>query len=350
MKPRNCIFSLVLILMMGFFYDVSYAKKELTVKEIVAKNIQAAGDLEKLKSFENFSFSTGQRTYYLAKDGRMKITSGTAPVITKSIIIDKNGARKNSFNNITELKPLVTSTYQAQALLRSGLFTLINFEDNLEYAGLKRFGIKSHHVLTTEQGKLIVEFYLDPDEFLIKRMVFKGYDPGQGTYEINHDFGPYHEVNGVRLLSSWFTSQVGTRGVMYEIQEVKFNLPLNEDFFANLDLNMGEVEISTGILGGNIIDHSLRRNTLILETNWTLANIQSAGFMNNDSLRISIKDREYDITFYDSSPPRSSIKQGAVILMPNRRDENYIISMYSTEFKDLAEKLELFQPIKLKQK
>jgi hypothetical protein len=350
MKSRLHVFYLAFLLILLSFFGLRGEEKELTVKEIVARNIQAACDVEKLKSFENISFSTGQYTYYMAMDGRMKITSGTAPVITKSFVIDKNGARKNSFNNITELKPLVTSTYQAQALLRSGLYTLINFEDNLEYVGLKRFGIKSHHVLTTELGKLIVEFYLDPDEFLLKRMVFKGYDPGQGTYEINHDFGPYQEVNGVRLPSSWFTSQVGTRGVLYEIQKVKFNLSLKEDFFSNLDLNMGKVEISTGMLGGNIIDHSFRRNTLTLETNWTLANIQSAGFINNDSLRISIKGKEYDITFYNSSPPRNSIKQGAVILMPNRRDENYIISMYSAEFKDIVEKLELFQPIELKQK
>ena len=179
--------------------------------EVLNKNIAAAGSADRLAGVDNLSFKTDQRTYYMSKEGNMKITVGTPPIITQSILAIESGVQRNCYNDITDVIPLMASTYRVQALLRSGFFTLRNFRDNLSYDGLKKYGIKSLHKFSTTIDKLDVEFYIDDGSFTLQRMVLKGVHPVTGTYEVNNDFGPYKDYEGIRMPSSWFASQVGTR-------------------------------------------------------------------------------------------------------------------------------------------
>ncbi len=346
---RICSAAVIIVFLTSFLgiFGNAVPQKNMSVQHIVAENIKAAEAGQKLASVRNYSFSTGVRTYYLSADGRMKVTSGKEPVITQSIVVSGKGAVKNSFNVVTEFKPLMASTYQAQALLRSGFFTLKNFEAGLQYMGKKRFGIKDHLYLMTTLGKLTLEFDLDAETFSLKRMVFKGYDPGQGTYEINHDFGPLQDFDGIKMPASWFSSQVGTRGVLYKVKDVRYNLSLDKDFFSKPNIHIGKVEISTGSLSGSIIRSAFRRNTLSLETNWTKTAPMDAGFTNGDTLVLNIKGRNFDCIYYDGTPPRGAVKKGAVIMTPNRRDTNCIINMYSSELESLAGEIKPLQPIKL---
>lgn len=319
-------------------------------KKVIERNIQAAGGEEKLTQIKNYSFKYGSTTYYMSSDGKMKLTEGRDPIITEIILVDEDKVKRNCFNNITEFTGLQKSEYQCLAKLRSGLFTLINFKDQLEYKGSKSFGPSEHYMLTTNIGDLEVEFYLNSDEFTVKRLVLKGYDPSQDKYEINHDFGPYQEINGVKIPSSWFRSQVGTRGSKYEISDVKMNQNYDKDFFSKLELNAGEVEIKQGALKGNIIEFRFRRNMLQIDTNWTDECIKKAGFKTKDKLILQINDKEIEIDFFESFPPRQTIRPGSKFMVPNRRSENYLIYLISPEYKGLAEELEHLLPIRLKRK
>lgn len=323
-------------------------QSDLSVKEIIARNTEAAGGIKNLSNVQNYSFRSGPTTYYMSKKGSMKQTEGRNDIITEVILVEKNKVRKNCFNNVTEITGIQKSAYQCLAQLQSGAFTLQNFGEQLESKGLKKFGPQNLYWVSAQVGDLTVDFYLDSTYFTLKRMVFKGFDESQNLYEINYDFGPYEEFEGVRIPSSWFRSQVGTRGRTVEIADVKINSSLTQNFFSDLSINAGKVEIGKGSLKGNIIQSSFRRNILTIATNWTDKCIQGAGFQANDKLVLQLGETDVEIELLKTFPPRSSIGPGSKFMFPNPRSENYIIYLISPEFKDLAEQLEPLLLIHLK--
>ena len=316
--------------------------------KIVEENIKAAGGKENLSQVKNYSFKYDSTTYYMSDDGLMKLTQGTDPIITETILVDQDKVKRNCFNKITELTGLQKSSYQCLAKLRSGLFTLAHFKGQLEFRGLKEFGPKEHYLLTTNMGDLEVEFYLDTEEHTIKRLVFKGFDPSGDKYEVNHDFGPYQDINGLRIPSSWFDSQVGARGRTYEVSDLELNQNLGEDFFSRLEVNVGKVEIEQAALNGNNVQSTFRRNRLTIDTNWTDDCAQKAGFKAKDKLILEIAGEEIAVDFYNSQPPRNAFRPGINFMFPNSRGENYLIYITSPQGKDLVEKIEPLLPIRVK--
>jgi phosphotransferase system IIB component len=330
---------------------IIHSQSILTVNEIVEKNIQAAGGKENLAKVKNYSFKNGLTMYYMSTKGIMKQTEGKEPIITEVILAGDSKVRRNYFNNVTEFTGLEKSTFQCLAQLRCGLFTLANFKDKLKFMGLKNFGPKKYYMLTTHMGGLEVEFYLDSDEFTLRRMVLNGFDPSQGKYEVNHDFGPYQDIEGVKIPSSWFGSQIGTtRGSSFLISDVKINQSLDENFFTKLDVNVGRAEVQKGALNGNVVEYIFRRGRLQIATNWTNEFVQKAGFQAGDKLILQIGGMDLEIDFYASRPPRGTIKPGAKYMIPNFRGENYFIILGQKENEQLSEKLETLLPIRVKRK
>ena len=327
------------------------AQQQDTVRGIVEKNIQAAGGADKISNIKNFCFQDNGTTYYLSSEGQMKMTSGKDPVITEVILVDQTSVKRNCFNKISDFGPLLEQTYQIRARLYSGLFTLWHFKDDLEFQGKKQFGPKEFHLMTAKAKDLEIEFYVDTKDSLLKRIVFRGHNPDFGKYEINHDIGPYQDVQGLTIPSSWFGSQVGTRGNTYQVSGVKWNLELEEDFFINIDVNVGKTEIFEGILKGNIVDFELsRRNRIMISTNWTDDCIQRAGFQSEDKLILLIGEMQLEVDFYASQPPRSAYQEGATLMLPSRGGENFVIYILASGYQDLAESLEPLLPIQIKKK
>ncbi len=347
MAERRLRVFLTSLLIFFCFFLLLYSQSNLSIKDILEKNIQAAGGKETLSKVKNYSFKHGLRTYHMQTSGTMKLTDGKDHVITEVILVDEDKVKRNCFNNITEMTGFVKSTYQCLAKLRGGLFTLANFKGQLELKGLKNFGPKKLYMLTTKVGDLETEFYLDSDEFILKRLVFKGFDQSLGKYEVNHDFGPYQEIDGIKIPSSWFSSQVGTRGSTYGISDVKINAPLAEGFFSSIGVNVGNVKIAEGALSGNIIESSFRRNILQISTNWTDKCIKGAGFKAKDKLILQMADKEIEIDFHESFPPRETLGPGSKFMVPNSRSENYLIYLISPEYKQLLEDIEPLLPIKV---
>jgi len=327
------------------------AQQQDTVRGIVEKNIQAAGGADKISNIKNFCFQDNGTTYYLSSEGQMKMTSGKDPVITEVILVDQTSVKRNCFNKISDFGPLLEQTYQIRARLYSGLFTLWHFKDDLEFQGKKQFGPKEFHLMTAKAKDLEIEFYVDTKDSLLKRLVFRGHNPDFGKYEINHDIGPYQDVQGLTIPSSWFGSQVGTRGNTYQVSGVKWNLELEEDFFINIDVNVGKTEIFEGILKGNIVDFELSRgNRIMISTNWTDDCIQRAGFQSEDKLILLIGEMQLEVDFYASQPPRSAYQEGATLMLPSRGGENFVIYILASGYQDLAESLEPLLPIQIKKK
>lgn len=328
-----------------------FAQSGLSLKEIIEKNLKASGGREKLNQTQNISFQTGESTYYVDSKGRMKISIGKEPVITEVFVVGHDNMQRNCFNKITEIKGLEKARYEALAKLYSGLFTLLRFEGELSYQGLKTFGpLKLYH-FTTKVRDLKVDFYLNQDEYTLKRLVFESHTTEGDKYEVNYDFGPFEERDGVKLPGSWFTSQVGTRGTLSELRDLKMNLPLDKDFLSRLDVNVGQVEIAQGSLRGNIVEFSSRgKDQLMISTNWTSDCIERAGFKALDRLILLVEATEIELTIHTAILPREALVPGAKIMSPSPQGENYLIYLLSPEIAQILEQLKPLLPIQIRKK
>ena len=70
-KHRWLFFTAAVLLV---FSVSAYAngQSDLSVKEIVARNIEAAGGTKNISNIKNYSFRSGSTIYYMAKKGMMK--------------------------------------------------------------------------------------------------------------------------------------------------------------------------------------------------------------------------------------------------------------------------------------
>jgi hypothetical protein len=329
----------------------NHAQQQNTIKEIVGKNIQAAGGMDRISQIENFSFKDNGTVYYISDNQQMKMTSGKDPVITEVVLVNPASAKRNCFNKLSDFGPLQEQTLQVRARLYSGLFTLLYFKDDLEFGGKRKFGPRFYDLATTKTRDLEIEFYLDTQDYLLKRIVFRGHSPDFGKYEINHDIGPYQDIEGLKIPSSWFGSQVGTRGNTHQVSDVKLNLELGKDFFVNYDVNVGKTDFSEGVLRGNIVDFEVGRGSrIMISTNWTDDCVQKAGFSSGDKLILSIGTNKLEVDFYASQPPRSAYGGNVDLMLPNRGDENFVVFIQTSGHQDLAESLEPLLPIQIKKK
>jgi hypothetical protein len=321
---------------------------ETEIEDIIARNIEAAGGSERISQINTYFFKAGRRHYYMSSSGIMKMTSGSDPVITEIILTTPETVIRNCYNLVGSLKPLLASTYQSFAKLRCGFFTLMNFSGQLEYKGESKLTNKNYIVLSSKEGVLDVEILIDTSDYLIKGFNLSGYGPAEGRYQINCEIRDYQEVDGIMLPTSWFISQLGTRGILHEITTISFDPDLPSDFFSSLELNAGKVEINSGILKGNVMTVELIRDTnLMISTNWTKDHIQKAGFKTGDNLQLEINEERLIIDLFESLPPRNAYKPGSIIMIPSRSDENYIIYLLSSDFKHLAEILTPLYPIQI---
>ena len=228
------------------------AQASPSLKDILSKNIEAAGGKEKLAQVKTLSFRTGGTQNFVSSAGELKVLSGKDPVVTEAILIAGGKVVRNSFGVVSEVTGPQATVYQTMAKLYAGLFSLARFEGQLQLVGVKSFGPEKlyHLTLKAPAGPVAVHFYLRADDFLLKRLVFSGTTPDGDIYEVNYDFAPFEEVEGLKLPLSWFASQVGTSGNLTEMSEVKTNVALDKGFFAKAETNIGRTEASPGQMKG----------------------------------------------------------------------------------------------------
>jgi hypothetical protein len=192
------------------------------------------------------------------------------------------------------------------------------------------------------------------DDFFLKRLVFQGNTPEGDKYEVNYDFAPFEDVEGIRLPLSWFSSQVGTRGNLVEASEVKINALLEKDFFSKLDVHIGTTEASAGSLRGNILDFNSSPFGLTIATNWTKNDVDRAGFRANDKLAFFLEDSESELVFYAAAgdlPPQNVLAKGASIFSPMPRGgETYAVQFIGVDTTQISPKLKILASIEIRKK
>ena len=330
------------------------AQANPSLNDILEKNIQASGGKEKLAQILNFSFKSGSTRYYATPSGEMKLTTGKEPVVTETVLVRGGKVLRNYFNETTELTGIRKAMNEVLAKLYGGLFSLIRFQGQLAYQGLNAYGPEKLHHLSTKADPLQVDFFLRPDDFRIKRLVFKGQTPEGDKYEVNYDFAPFEDVEGVTVPLSWFSSQVGTRGTLVEISEVKINQILDKDFFAKAEVNVGTTEAGPGRLKGNVLDTNASPNGFTAATNWMKKDIDKAGLKTGDKLSLIVEDTEIELVFYAAGsqlPPQPELAKGARVLAPQGRGgEMFAIQFFGGDGGGFAAKLKVLAPIEITRK
>jgi len=349
---------LSMILAFGLFGLDSPGQTTLSAKDILEKNLQASGGREKIAAVKNLSFKAGQARTFVSANGEMKILTGKDPVITEAILVQGDSVKRNAFNELSEITGIRKATFLVQAKLFAGLFSLLKFEGQLTLVGLRSFGPEKLYDLTAQVEGLKVDFFVKAEDFLLKRLVFQGRTPEGDKYEVNYDFGPFENSEGVLLPLSWFSSQIGTRGALTEISEVKLNQELIPEFFATAEVNVGTTEAAPGMLKGNILDLNQNPVGFMITTNWTKKDIDKAGLKTGDALALVIGDPaaglQAELAFYAVAadlPPQNALAKGARILGPMPRGgETFVIQLIGGDTAPFASGAKIFAPLVITKK
>ena len=325
--------------------SLAAAQTSLSLKDILRKNIEASGGKGKLAEVKTLSFRTGGMRNIVSSSGEFKATSGKDPVVMEAVLVAGGKVVRNSFGVASDVADPQATVYQTMAKLYAGLFSLAKFEGRLRLVGIQSFGPEKFYHLTTKgpAGPVAVHFYLRADDFLLKRLVFSGTTSEGDKYEVNYDFAPFEEIESLKLPLSWFVSQVGTRGNLTEMSEVKANVALDKGFFAKAETNIGRTEASPGQLTGNVLDWDASPFGLTIITNWTRKDIEAAGLRTGDKLVLLLGEDEYPLAFYAQAsdlPPRNELAKVARLLAPMPRGgETFVIQVMGEEGGSLAAKL-----------
>lgn len=333
--------------------SLAMAQASPSLKDILRKNTDAGGKA-KLAQVRTLSFKTGGTRNFVSAAGELKALTGKDPVVTEAVLVAGGKVIRNSLGDKTEITGPQAAVYQTMAKLYAGLFSLARFEGQLKLVGIKSFGPEKLYHLTFKgpSGPVAINFYLRVDDFLLKRLVFSGATPDGDKFEVNYDFAPFEEVEGLKLPLSWFASQVGTRGNLTEMTEVKPNVALDKGFFAKAETNAGRTEASPGQMKGNILDWNTSPFGLTIVTNWTRKNIDAAGLKTGDKLVLLIGEDEYPLTFYAQTnelpPQRELAKAGRVLAPMPWGGETFAIQVFGGEGEAQAAKLKPLAAISVK--
>jgi len=331
------------------------AGEDVSLKAMLQKNIEAAGGSEKLSQVQNLSFRTGNTRFVVASGGELKLSTGKDPVVTEVILVKDGRVQRNSYNTVTEIPDPEKTVYLTLARLYAGFFSLWKFEGQLKLEELAAFGPeKLYHLSLAKLGAVKVDFFLRPDDFRLKRLVFQGKTSEGDIYEVNTDFGPFEPAEGLNMPLSWFSSQVGTRGNLAEVTEVKLNQPLPGDLFSRLEVNVGATEAVSGQLKGNVLDFNSSPYGLSISTNWRKSDIEKAGLRTGDKLSFLVEGVESEVVFYSSAgeiPNQNELAQGARLMMPMPRGgDTYVIQFIAVDAASIVPKLKPLVPIEVKKK
>jgi len=321
------------------------------VRDIVVRTVQAVGGKGKLDQVRSYSFRLGEQTVLVSADGRLKLLSGFEPdIVYETLLVGPEGVKKNTRGRLMGLAGVEALKWRFLAEFWSGLFTLRNVLDPLALQGVRAFGPERHYCLTSRRDGVIVSYYVDAADFLVRRMVMKTSDPATGIFEFVCELGPAEENDGLKFPSRIYLSRVGVSGTAapgaQNVSKVAFNPALPADAFSTADVNPGPVSVSPGALAGRILyvqPHD-RLKIVFLVSNWIREDIDRAGLRSGDRIRLELAGVAFEAKFFvreeDAGADPHAYDAGTV-LMTNWPDETIL---YHFQLNPMSQ--ELFDKLK----
>jgi len=350
LRGSRCACGMLVVL--ASLYACGYGQ-QLSVGEVIQRNLAAAGGQESIESIRTVSLeieiapSVTHRFFLSAfteGNEKLKLLSGEPPIVQSVTVVHGDRVERKSFLPTPELTDMQRVEYSCYLKLFSGLFTLHNFRhDSLTLVGVKQFGAERSYVLTRSRAKIVTSLFVDSETFRLTRVVLENTQAEDGGYKLSLDFNPVSPVEGVNMPTGWIQSDAGTGALTYPVpysfRNVKFNQQFEGDFFERLDLNMGTVTATIGTIRGNLTSSNYMesRRYVLMNTNITGGDVQRAGIKNGDALTVKVGGTEIPGSFFESSDasPAPPVVPGQAVLMKPIATQLHIIILFGEQFQSL---------------
>lgn len=330
----------------------SFAENKTGGKEIIVRHLKAVGGDAKIQSTGciKFNFATPEpnstiinTVYAMGED--TKIILGEPPLIETVVVVKNNQIKVNSFAGSEGLTERQKREALASAKLYAGYFSLMKYKDILEYSGIKKYGPEKHHVFSVNETEYSIEFYIDSDSFLLKRMELSNNKKGLDNYKLSFEISDYTKVDGIPIPKGFFRADMGAeataRGADVIITNVKTNVKVAEDFFNDTKLNYGNVNLKDGVLVGNGVSSDFvdRFKYSFVLTNWTDDIVKKAGFKPKDKITIEYNGEKYEANYLASINELRGplLEPGNIYFVKGRNNSYYIWFLFGEQFKKISE-------------
>jgi len=210
-----------------------------SVDEIVARNLQAKGGLDKLRSIQTIRQTskvlmpqgTSETVVVLSKRPnllRQEITVGG-----KKVVFAFDGKTAWAVNPLVGVgTPVVVMGPQAEAIRQQSDFDgpLVDYRargSKLELVGLETVnGRQLHHLRLIDKNGQTQHYYLDPETGLEARITFAT----EGG-EFEQEFSDYRDVDGIKVPFSVRMLANGVAQSTFTVQKVEFNAKFDDAIF-----------------------------------------------------------------------------------------------------------------------
>ncbi|MGB8958297.1 MAG: hypothetical protein WCC00_04710 [Candidatus Aminicenantales bacterium] len=299
--------------------------RELTAEEVVRRNIASAGEAAAVAGIRNLSFSWGVQSYFVARDGRMKVESAfDRSAVFETLLVDGRSARRNRVNDLGDLTGDERAAWICFGRLAGGFFTLRNFPGPWRLEGTRVYGPERYHVLSTSVETLRAAFFVDSGDYRLKRMILSIPDASGSRRERCYEFDGKADVPGLTLPAMLYLSEVGVGGTSSPqarpLADLAVNIDLPDDFFRRLEITAGRADAAAGEISGRVIGAVFEDEDLFVRifTNWTESDVARAGWRNGDLILVECNGAQFESRFYfteDKVEPRHQVYEPGHSLM-----------------------------------
>jgi outer membrane lipoprotein-sorting protein len=215
----------------------------LTVDEVIAKNIEARGGLEKIRAIKSFrctgKIQFGSRNlqykWMVMRPGMVRQEASFQGLTAVTAYDGKVGWRIQPFQGRLDPEKMPednVKSLQLDADLEGPLVDYKTKGHKVEYLGTEDVdGTDAHKLKVTLKNGDIRYVFLDPDYFLEIRWLDQSRIRG-AEQELETDLGNYEKVEGVYFpFSIEAGSKGGPKGQKITIEKVEVNPPLEDSLF-----------------------------------------------------------------------------------------------------------------------
>jgi outer membrane lipoprotein-sorting protein len=228
--------SLSVLVLLACCVSVAYAQ---TVDEIVAKNIQAKGGAEKLKSVQSMKLTghlsaRGAEAPFTVWSKRPNLARQETTLQGTSMVrgFDGTTAWIMAGTQAQEVVGPEAASTKEQAEFDSPLLDYKAKGNRIEFVGTETLqGATVYHLkLTTKSGQ-VQQYYLDAQTGLERETSVTMVDQGGQQMVVVSDLSDFRDVNGLKIPFAIKQSVNGSPLSQLTIEKAEFNVPLEDALF-----------------------------------------------------------------------------------------------------------------------
>lgn len=227
---RWCLFGALAVLL------VARPAMAQTVDELVAKNLQARGGIDRIKAIQTLKQVARLNTHntvvpmtMYAKRPNMTRKELALPTQRMLFVFDGTSAWETNPNGSPE--PIVITGPELEGIKQESDFDtpFVDYKARgytIEFAGAETIGMRRFHHLTVTKNGVTQDCYLDADTGLEARTVNKS---PMGLLE--QEFSDYRDVQGIKMPFLVRTLQNGAPEAEIRIQSIEINGVIDDALF-----------------------------------------------------------------------------------------------------------------------